>query len=110
MKNASGWVLNLEAGSASRWEAVLQGPGEGVEHDPLAGGFREVGGQVAQQDGCVGPDGCLLIHLLPITQSDTHTDTHTPAYNQMLLRSSSHHTCQGRSMGRTEQAAVGLSV
>ena len=78
------WVLNLEAGSACRWEAVLEGPGEGVEHDPLAGGFREVGRQVAQQDGCVGPDGRLLIHLLPHTQSHnqihTHTHTHTPTH------------------------------
>ena len=38
---------DLEASRACRGEAVLESTGEGVEHDTLAGGLREVGGQVA---------------------------------------------------------------
>ena len=64
---------DLEASRACRGKAVLESPGEGVEHDTLAGGLREMGGQVAQQDGGIGPDGRLLIYLYGHrhTQSDS---------------------------------------
>lgn len=54
---------DLEASHSGRGEGVLEGAGEGIQHNPLAGGFGEVRGQVAQQDGGVGPDGRLLIYL-----------------------------------------------
>lgn len=65
----------LEAGRSSWGEAVFECASEGIEHDALAGGFRQVGGQVTQQDGGVGPDGGLLIHLHdPLDNSKANTN------------------------------------
>ena len=55
--------LHLKTSNACRWEAVLQGSGEGVEQDPLAGRLRQMQGQVAKEDGGVGSDWWLLVHL-----------------------------------------------
>lgn len=54
---------NLEASRACWGEAVLEGTSEGIEHDSLANSLRQVGRQVAEQDGCIGPDRRFLIYL-----------------------------------------------
>lgn len=74
-KNTGACVMYLEASSTGGRKAVLEGTSEGIEHDSLAGGFRQVGRYIAQQDSGVGADGRLLIHL--------HTDTRT--HSQMLV-------------------------
>ena len=77
---------HLKTSNTRRWEAVLQCSGEGIEQDALGGSLREVGGEVAQQDGCVGSDGRLLVHL-------THT-----------------HVTQNPPLSHSERASVSAQV
>ena len=54
---------HLQTCNPRRGKGVLEGACESVEEHAFAGGFRQVGCQVAQQNRCVGPDGGLFINL-----------------------------------------------